>query len=539
MRFKDAPIRRKLMVIILLTTITAMLLMRSVFFIYEFLVFRQSTIQQVTTIGKVIAANSTAALAFANQNDAAEILSALKAERYITAAALYDQDGKLFSKYPENLPDNVLPAAPQKDGVQSEHSYLAEFQPVVQGGKRLGTLYLRFDMRTLEHEWLRISIGIALAVTAVVILAAYLLSRKLQHQISKPILALAETAKAISDRRDYSVRAKKFGADELGLLTDAFNQMLEQVQKQNLVLIENEARVRAVLNSAISAVVVIDSAGGIIDWNVRAEQMFGRTRAEVLGEKLAEIIIPPRYRDAHQRGMKHFLATGEGPVLNRIIELSALRRDGHEFPVELSISPMKAGGMVTFCGFITDVTERKRAEEQLKTSFKEISDLKSALDEHAIVAITDAQGKITFVNDKFCAISKYSREELLGQDHRIINSGHHSKEFIRDIWTTIAHGKVWHSEIKNKAKDGSFYWVDTTIMPFLNEDGKPRQYVAIRADITERKQADEKVHEQLEELLRWQAVTVGREERMLELKAEVNQLLAAQGQPARYTKPTP
>src|SRR5260221_4790826 len=394
-------------------------------------------------------------------------------------------------------------------------------------------------MRSLEHEWLSISIGIALAAIAVVILAAYLLSRKLQHQISKPILALAETAKSISDRRDYSVRAKKFGADELGLLTDAFNQMLEQVQKQNLVLIENEARVRAVLNSAISAVVVIDSAGGIIDWNARAEQMFGRTRTEVLGEKLAEITIPPRYRDAHQRGMKHFLATGEGPVLNRIIELSALRRDGHEFPVELSISPMKAGGTVAFCGFITDITERKRAEEQLKISFKEISDLKSALDEHAIVAITDAQGKITFVNDKFCAISKYSREELLGQDHRIINSGHHSKEFIRDIWTTIAHGKVWHGEIKNKAKDGSFYWVDTTIMPFLSEDGKPRQYVAIRADITERKQADEKVHEQLEELLRWQAVTVGREERMLELKAEVNQLLAAQGQPARHTKSTP
>ena len=193
---KDAPIRRKLMVIILLTTITAMLLMRSVFFVYEFLTFRQSTIQQVTTIGKVIAANSTAALAFANQNDAAEILSALKAERYITAAALYDQDGKLFSKYPANLPDNVLPAAPQKDGVQSEHSYLADFQPVVQGGKRLGTLYLRFDMRTLEHEWLRLTIGIALAAIAVVILAAYLLSRKLQHQISKPILALAETAKA-------------------------------------------------------------------------------------------------------------------------------------------------------------------------------------------------------------------------------------------------------------------------------------------------------------------------------------------------------
>jgi PAS domain S-box-containing protein len=171
---------------------------------------------------------------------------------------------------------------------------------------------------------------------------------------------------------------------------------------------------------------------------------------------------------------------------------TAIGWDAHSPEVFVN-QPLAALAFVTTAAL---VMRFKRLEQRARIDVQQLADLKSALDHAAIVATTDVKGRITYVNDKFCDISGYSRSELVGQDHRIINSGLHPSDFMRDLWRTIANGQVWHGEIRNKAKDGHLYWVDTTIVPFMNATGRPYQYIAIRSDITARRAAEERLAQQ-------------------------------------------
>jgi len=240
--FKDRPIGQKLMISILLTSLVVMLMMEGTYFIHGFYSVRTATAQQLSILGKITAANSTAALEFDNEQDAQEILAALSAEPNVVAAAIYDHDGHLFSRYPTSQPIASFPPAPGADDYAFENSRLAGFQPMSQRGRRVGMLYLRFDMSEVIMRWLRGSARVAAVVTVVASLVAYILSRLLQAQISRPIRELADTTVRLSNDHDYSVRARKYGSDEIGRLTDGFNAMLSTIEERENALHEvNEA----------------------------------------------------------------------------------------------------------------------------------------------------------------------------------------------------------------------------------------------------------------------------------------------------------
>ena len=328
----------------------------------------------------------------------------------------------------------------------------------------------------------------------------------------------------IGPRLQYEeVRVIKSGEDEaLFMIRDVtdrkqaerqlyqLNQQLEaKVEERTQELWQVNSLQRAILDGADYSIISTDPTGIIQTFNAGAERMLGYSAAEVVGKCTPELIhdanevidraasLSAELRQNIPPGFEVFVAKARQGILSEE-EWSYIRKDGSRFPVSLSISILKDVNqqIIGFLGIAKDISDRKQAELERQQLIQELSAFKQALDQSAIVVITDAEGVISYVNDRFSAISGYSRDELMGKTHRLLNSGYHPPAFFQDLWQTIASGHVWRGEVCNQAKNGSLYWVASTIVPFLDEGGRPFQYLAIRFDITDRKLAQATIQQE-------------------------------------------
>ncbi|KQU18694.1 PAS domain S-box protein [Bacillus sp. Leaf13] len=237
------------------------------------------------------------------------------------------------------------------------------------------------------------------------------------------------------------------------------------------------------------ATILVNESGVISFANQQVYENFGYLNHELIGEKLLNLMPGANLQ-----------ASREGEIIHQF----GIHRDGHTFSLFFRVNAFSLEKAVYYLVVFHKVKDQSRLNQQQTYPINELVDLMYALDESTIVAFTDEKGKIQSINKKFCEVSQYSAAELIGKDHRIINSGYHSKEFMQNLWRTISTGSVWRGEIKNRAKDGTYYWVDTTIVPFLNEIGSPYKYLAIRKEITEYKRVVEELKKSVNKLVDFQ-----------------------------------
>jgi signal transduction histidine kinase len=240
MPLRNLPIRRKLMVSMLLTSAVVMVLLEAAYVGYDFYALRRAMVRQVATLGEVTARNSSAALAFFSHADATEILAALRAEQHLRAAAIYDDGGKLFATFPPEAAAGGFPRTVGADGYRFANNSLVGFEPIQQRERRLGTLYLEYDSASVIRTWLWGCLRIVAVAMALAFAVAYALSRALQAQISGPVLALAGTMGRITSTHDFALRASRHGADEIGDLTVGFNDLLARIQEREDALRESQ-----------------------------------------------------------------------------------------------------------------------------------------------------------------------------------------------------------------------------------------------------------------------------------------------------------
>jgi PAS domain S-box-containing protein len=271
-----------------------------------------------------------------------------------------------------------------------------------------------------------------------------------------------------------------------------------------------ESRLASIVLHASDAIIGLSREGRIVSWNPATERWLGHTEAEVVGRALDEILFASQATDPVRAALRQAAEGVRHPPVDAMVQ----HRDGHWLDVSMAASPITApeASVIGISLTLRDIGPRVRAERQLQaltatleqqvqertlqlgSALRENAALLSTVKLHALYSVTDAQGTLLDVNDNFCRVSGYSRGELLGRNHRVINSGTHDAAFWRHFWSTISSGQGWRGEICNRAKDGSLYWVESIIAPFLGDDGRIEKYISIRTDITHRREAQRRAH---------------------------------------------
>ncbi|MBI3984538.1 MAG: PAS domain-containing protein [Candidatus Levybacteria bacterium] len=265
---------------------------------------------------------------------------------------------------------------------------------------------------------------------------------------------------------------------------DLTKNLEEKIKERTQNLEKEEKKFKTLVENSWEAVLLVDAKARLLYATPSIVKLFGRKFDEFMGvsgikfvhplditkvlKKLSTLLLKPNSRVTLESRIKHKL--------------------GHYRWVEATATNLlKDPDVKAIVVNLRDITERKTSEENLKTALKDLQDMKYALDQSSIVSITNNKGIIEYVNDRYTQISKYAKKELIGKTHHLLSSNYHPKEFFHNLWKTVLSGKVWHGEIRNKAKDGSFYWEDTTIVPFLDHLGRPKQFIEIKKDITKQK----------------------------------------------------